>query len=259
MLDRFTYDEYAELLDRIKHERENVCFGELADASSWEQHSALFILRHDVDLSVEAALEMARLEAQWGIRATYFLLLSGEHYNLLSEEYSDAPRQLSALGHEVGLHYDVGAMAKRGGEDLLPQLELEAGILATLTGQPVRSIAMHLPSMQGDDPFAAGSSFVNAYDERFTKGIAYFSDSCGAWRNSAFEAFQADRIPRRLQLLIHPFFWHAHPGDRWNRLDRWGAEVRERLEISEERIREVWRGHGCVQEHEDRLDPDNRP
>jgi hypothetical protein len=252
MFDRFTYDEYAELLTRIKHERENVCFGELADSSSLDGYSGLFILRHDVDLSIEAALEMARLEAEWGVRATYFLLLSCEHYNLFSEDYSEAPRQLIALGHEVGLHYNVRAMAKRAHEDLLPELEMEAGILSALAKQPVRSIAMHLPSLLGDDPFAEGSSFVNAYDKRFTRDIAYFSDSCGAWRNSAFEAFRTNQIPRRLQLLVHPFFWHQDPGDRSDRLDRWGAELRGRLETGEQRIREVWAGHSGVQEHEGR-------
>ncbi|HSP71754.1 MAG TPA: hypothetical protein VLN26_05245, partial [Gaiellaceae bacterium] len=31
------------------------------------------LLRHDVDLSLEAALELARVEAEAGARATYFL------------------------------------------------------------------------------------------------------------------------------------------------------------------------------------------
>ena len=99
-------------------------------------------------------------------------------------------RSAQVRGHEVGLHYDVRAMARRGGDDLGSQLVMEADLLSRLTGEPVRSIAMHLPGLYGDDPFAGVTEFVNAYDERFAGDIAYFSDSCGAWRDSAAEAFE---------------------------------------------------------------------
>ena len=39
-------------------------------------------LRHDVDLSLEAALEMARIEHELGVRATYFLMTESGFYNL---------------------------------------------------------------------------------------------------------------------------------------------------------------------------------
>ncbi|MGZ4395766.1 MAG: hypothetical protein ACXVZ2_10440, partial [Gaiellaceae bacterium] len=40
------------------------------------------ILRHDVDLSLDAALTMAELEAEAGAAATYFLMTRSEFYNL---------------------------------------------------------------------------------------------------------------------------------------------------------------------------------
>ena len=40
------------------------------------------ILRHDVDLSLDAALRMAELEAEAGAAATYFLMTRSEFYNL---------------------------------------------------------------------------------------------------------------------------------------------------------------------------------
>ena len=43
-------------------------------------------LRHDVDLSLDAALEMAELEARLDVRATYFLMTQSVFYNLLSPE-----------------------------------------------------------------------------------------------------------------------------------------------------------------------------
>lgn len=247
MLNQFTYEEYGILLGIVKTGRTNQCF---ADFRNSDTPSSFFLLRHDIDFSLSAALKMARFEAERDVRATYFLLVSSEHYNLLSESFCDVPRQLRALGHEVGLHYDVRAMSKRHSTDLHTKLQHEIDILSGLTGSPIQSIAMHNPSIYGDDPFAGDHHFINAYDPQFTKAIAYYSDSCGAWRNNTYDAFNGSNIPERLQLLIHPFFWAETPGDRWERLLTWADETRQSLEECQEEIRQLWSSHEGVKEHE---------
>ena len=62
------------------------------------------ILRHDVDLSLDAALRMAELEADAGAQATYFLMTGSVFYNLASHEGERALERLRELGHRVGLH-----------------------------------------------------------------------------------------------------------------------------------------------------------
>jgi hypothetical protein len=44
------------------------------------------LLRHDVDLSLDAALTLAGLEAEAGVQATYFLMTQSIFYNLASPE-----------------------------------------------------------------------------------------------------------------------------------------------------------------------------
>ncbi len=61
-------------------------------------------LRHDIDLSLAAALEMAELEAELDVQATYLLMTESVFYNLASEEGSAAILRLRELGHPVGLH-----------------------------------------------------------------------------------------------------------------------------------------------------------
>jgi hypothetical protein len=61
-------------------------------------------LRHDVRLSLEAALETARLEHELGVRATYLLMTESAFYNLDSHVGHYAQRQLRQWGHAVGLH-----------------------------------------------------------------------------------------------------------------------------------------------------------
>src|SRR5688572_19028064 len=81
-------------------------FGELADGAPESPRQCL--LRHDVDVSVEYALAMARIEAEAGVRATYFLMLRSPAYNLLGRHASLAVREMAALGHDIGVHFDAG-------------------------------------------------------------------------------------------------------------------------------------------------------
>src|SRR4029077_14225466 len=65
---RFDMPHYRELLEAAKAGG--------YDWASFDRHPRprdLF-LRHDVDLSLEAALELARVEHELGVRATYFLM-----------------------------------------------------------------------------------------------------------------------------------------------------------------------------------------
>ena len=61
-------------------------------------------LRHDVDLSLDAALTMAELEAEHGVATTYLLMTESVFYNLASSEGVAAIARLRELGHAVGLH-----------------------------------------------------------------------------------------------------------------------------------------------------------
>ncbi|HXH96663.1 MAG TPA: hypothetical protein VNH40_05565 [Gaiellaceae bacterium] len=76
------------------------------DWASFDRHPRpgdLF-LRHDVRVSLEAALELARLEHELGARATYLLMTESAFYNLDSHVGHYAQRQLRQWGHAVGLH-----------------------------------------------------------------------------------------------------------------------------------------------------------
>src|SRR5204862_661116 len=58
----------------------------------------LFLMRHDVDLSVDLAANFARIEAELGIRATYFVRVHARYYNPFEfHTYRKLPR-VAALG-----------------------------------------------------------------------------------------------------------------------------------------------------------------
>ena len=62
------------------------------------------LLRHDVDMSLAAAVTMAELEAERDVRATYFLMTRSDFYNLDGAAGVAALARLRELGHRVGLH-----------------------------------------------------------------------------------------------------------------------------------------------------------
>lgn len=61
------------------------------------------MLRHDIDHSIEHALDFARAEYEMGYRSTYFLLHTADYFDY-SSQFRDQVRELQDLGHEVGLH-----------------------------------------------------------------------------------------------------------------------------------------------------------
>jgi hypothetical protein len=142
-------------------------------------------LRHDVDLSLDAALEMAELEARLGVRATYFLMTQSVFYNLASAEGEWAAVHLRELGHSVGLH----AVYPRADHDVRFD----------------RVMAWHNP-----DPgymFGPVGGLVNVMAEPHFSREQYRSDSNHNWRNGCPHADLAAGAFEWLQLLVHPELW----------------------------------------------------
>jgi hypothetical protein len=142
-------------------------------------------LRHDVDLSLDAALAMARIEQELGARATYFLMTESRFYNLGSHAGRDAIAELRDLGHAVGLHA------------VYPNAQLDERF------DPV--IAWHNPDAEYmSKPI---DSAVNAMQPPwFTRGH-YRSDSNAHWREGCPHDELAAGAFEWLQLLVHPEIW----------------------------------------------------
>jgi hypothetical protein len=243
MFEDFTYATYRQLLNLFLQTHRNLT---CIDLPVSEATSPYFVLRHDIDYSPKAALRMAEFEASFGIRATYFLLLSTPYYNLLSEDYCALPKQLVELGHDVGFHYDVAALSRSGGADLGAALRPQIAVLEQLAGVPVRAIAMHNPSVSGEDPFRGYREFVNVYDDICVKEGKYFSDSCGAWRPETLSMFESGRLPARFQFLIHPIFWGEQYLDQWTRLDIVAEEIVADLKTRIVAQKDMWLRHPAV-------------
>ena len=147
------------------------------------------LLRHDVDLSLDAALALAELEAEAGAQATYFLMTRSVFYNLASHEGERALARLRELGHRVGLHA------------VYPKLDLDERF--------DRVVAWHNPDPDFmRDPLDGA---VNVMQHPYFDLDHYRSDSNQHWRSGCPHEDLAASSFEWLQLLTHPEIW-TYPG-----------------------------------------------
>jgi hypothetical protein len=177
----FDLDHYRELLDAARAGGYRFAFFDR------DPQPGDLLLRHDVDLSLEAAVTLAELESEEGAQSTYFLMPQSIFYNLASPPGERALERIRELGHRVGLHA------------LWPSAELDARF------DPV--VAWHNP----DPPYMREpvDGAANVMEERFS--ASYRSDSNQHWRSGCpHDDLRAGRF-EWLQLLTHPEIW-VYPG-----------------------------------------------
>lgn len=196
----FDLDHYEQLLDAAREGGYRFAFFEDGP------REGDLILRHDVDLSLDAALRLAEVEAAAGAQATYFLMTRSVFYNLASEEGEHALARLRELGHRVGLHA------------VHPHLELDDRF------DPV--IAWHNPDPEYMRSPVEGAT--NVMETPWFDPATYRSDSNQHWRSGCpHEELRAGTFPW-LQLLTHPEIW-VYPGERM------GETMRAMLEAEKAR------------------------
>ncbi|HET9324301.1 MAG TPA: hypothetical protein VFO03_10500 [Gaiellaceae bacterium] len=180
----FSLEHYRELLEAAQEGGYRWSF------FNGEPQAGDLLLRHDVDLSLDAALEMAELEASAGARATYFLMTQSVFYNLGSSEGRRSLNRLRELGHGVGLHA------------VWPNVELDDRF------DPV--VAWHNPNPEYmTEPVDIA---VNVMQPTFFDPEHYRSDSNQQWRHGCpHEELRRGRF-EWLQLLVHPEIW-VYPGE----------------------------------------------
>ncbi len=148
------------------------------------------LLRHDVDLSLDAAVRMAEVEARAGVQSTWLLMTRSVFYNLASHEGERAIARLRELGGRVAHHA------------VWPDVDLDDRF------EPV--VAWHNPDAGYMSEPIAGAT--NVMSPPWFDPAHYRSDSNLAWRHGCPHDDLRRGEPPWLQLLIHPELW-VYEGD----------------------------------------------
>jgi hypothetical protein len=93
----FTITSYKPLLKALQDR--NYSFLTFQDFLNSKKEKQV-VLRHDVDLLPENSLRFAKIQADLGIKGTYYFRAVPESWD------ENIIKEIEALGHEVGYHYE---------------------------------------------------------------------------------------------------------------------------------------------------------
>jgi hypothetical protein len=143
------------------------------------------ILRHDVDLSLEAAVALAEVEAEVGASSTWFLMTRSVFYNLDSSRGEWALERLAHLGGRIAHHA------------VWPHVDLDERFEALVAWHNPEPDYMSLPI----------DGAANVMAPPWFDPDHYRSDSNQRWRSGCPHEALARGEFEWLQLLTHPEIW----------------------------------------------------
>jgi hypothetical protein len=159
------------------------------------------ILRHDVDLRAAHSLATARVEAELGIKASYYFRV------VRQSNKPEIIKAIAALGHEIGYHYEDMSLVK--GNSSIAVDHFSAKLAYFRRFYPVKTICMHgSPTSKIDN-----RSLWKYYDYRdfgligepyfdidFTK-VFYLTDTGRCWDGDKFSV--RDKVDAHFNVTYH--------------------------------------------------------
>ena len=97
--------------------------------------SRLVIVRHDVDATPRNEPKIALVESDFGIRATYYFRYKASIFK------PDVMREISAMGHEIGYHYETLDKARGDKEKALELFKRELAAFNEVID--IKTVSMH--------------------------------------------------------------------------------------------------------------------
>jgi hypothetical protein len=194
----------------------------IGPVSEYENENVTAIWRHDVDLSPQSALALAKIEKQKGIEASYFFNLRSEFYNFMEPEILTIVLSIRDMGHEVGVHLDAEQVDVSSAGSLEESLEREKIVFESVSGVKLKSFSFHNPTVVPETATYRDTTYaglINAYSANFIDGFEYCSDSNGHWRFEPLGEFVQKNHPR-IYVLTHPGWWPEEPMSPRERMTR---------------------------------------
>lgn len=201
----FTEENYRSLLQLAK---QKYCF---IAYDQYRSDGSNILWRHDIDFSVHRALKLATIEAEEGVKATYFIHLHNESYNALEAEVAKCIHKIVDMGHDIGLHFDPSfyILDNCNLDKFEFYLKMEQQLLETIFGKRIRAFSFHVPEVGKwvDVKQEIIGGLINAYSSYLGENYGYCSDSNGYWRFKRLEDVLREAKEEKLQVLTHPEWW----------------------------------------------------
>ncbi len=205
----FTLSYYKEFISCLREAYHFTTFQE-GKRIIGEVDRPLMIMRHDIDMNLEAASIISSLEKDLGIHSTYFFMARCPLYNLFSGSDTGQVKRILADGHHFGLHFDCALYENISTENLSYYILRECQLLEQFFDHPVEAISFHRPGhleLSGIEL----KNWPHTYEKVFLEKFNYFSDSRGIWAYGNPLGSEAFSKRENLHILVHPVWWTKSP------------------------------------------------
>lgn len=209
----FSFEHYRFILRKAKDN--GYTFISMEEYANGKRADKLIIIRHDIDFSPSSALEFAKIENEFGVRAIYFVRIHADNYNPFGFKTYNAIKKIIELGHDIGLHYENLDFSDITKQDPRTVILKEKKMLELIFETQIKGIAPHrdfTPIINKDfwndmDFKEIGFTF-EAYMNEFFDDILYLSDSLGKWSGEGKCFCHYISKKNKIYVLLHPCYWY---------------------------------------------------
>jgi len=171
-------------------------------------------LRHDVDISLTLAADLARINQRMGVNATFFVMVRADSYNILTRSSLEHLHTILKAGQQIGLHCSpppsfLGDTVD--GDALAEFVQRDFNLLKAELSDVVPVFSWHdtTPQMIEWGLTNPINGLLNTYSQHLFREIPYYSDSNLRNNEQTLTEIVSDNSARALHLLIHPEIWMA--------------------------------------------------
>jgi hypothetical protein len=192
------------------------------------QYPKVFVLRHDVDDLPQNSVDTAKIEQALGAKGSYYFRVVKQSFK------PDSIKEIIALNHEVGYHYEDMTLNNGDYEKSFEHFKKHLQIFRSF--YPVKTMCMHgSPTSKWDNKLLwnkynykeLGIIGEPYFDIDFNK-VLYITDTGRQWNNKTssvrdrvnthynfsfnstndiIHAFKQNQLPNQIMLNIHPQRW----------------------------------------------------
>ena len=96
----FSFEQYKKL---IEHYKSHIPYMDYADVT--KDTDSFFVLRHDIEYSIDRSYELGLFEKeQLDMNTTFLIQIRNNTYNPFSERNLSLIQDIYSMGHKIGLH-----------------------------------------------------------------------------------------------------------------------------------------------------------
>ena len=209
-MSNFSFNEFKKILKYYKKFLKPVFFDEIK-----KNTENFFIVRHDVEFSIERAFELAEIEKkELKVKSSFFFQITNNSYNPFSYENKKIIMGIKKMGHKIGLHFNY--KGQNSNLKIKKELISQSKIFNELFENDYRFFSPHRPSKF---PFLfklKSKNLNNTYSKLFFNDfekakknvdrIIYLVDSRHEWKY--LHPLELDlTIHKKVHLVFHPDAW----------------------------------------------------